>query len=131
MTERILLVQGNTRPQLIFTVRDENTAQGDYLGDVINLNGCTLLFKMREAGATEIKAALPAYPVPGFEQPDGSITMESPYDLSGVGGRAIMDWTPEALDTPGDYEAELDITFPDATVQTVYRLLKLRVREAF
>jgi hypothetical protein len=32
---------------------------------------------------------------------------------------------------PGDYEGEIEITFVDTTVQTVYDLLKFKVREDF
>jgi hypothetical protein len=33
--------------------------------------------------------------------------------------------------TPGDYEGEIEITFTDGQIQTVYDVLKFRVREDF
>jgi hypothetical protein len=32
---------------------------------------------------------------------------------------------------PGDYEGEIEITFPDGQIQTVYDPLKFKVREDF
>jgi hypothetical protein len=39
---------------------------------------------------------------------------------------------PTSLDgAPGDYEGEIEITFADSTIQTVYDLLKFKLRQDF
>jgi hypothetical protein len=40
-------------------------------------------------------------------------------------------WPAGALDTAGSFEGEIEITFADGTVQTVYDRLRFKVREEF
>ena len=69
--------------------------------------------------------------LPGFTAEDGSVITASQYTESGSGGRVIFAWTETALDTAGDMVGEVDVTFPDGSVQTVYELVRFRVREQF
>lgn len=109
MAEKIKLVQNDTRPNLEMVLTDENT------GAAINLTGATVKLNMRKAGETASYKKL-------------TCTLSDPTN-----GAAYLDWNtdPTALAVAGDYEAEVEITFADARVQTVYDLLKIHVRETF
>jgi hypothetical protein len=110
MSERIKLVRNDTRPALVCTLTDDTT------GEAININGATALLRFREAGSTTLQAT-----VPGFVT-DGNAGQVAFYPAS----------APEMLQGPdGDYEGEIEITFSDGQVQTVYDILKFRVREDF
>lgn len=110
MAEKIKLVQGDTRPSLICTITDENT------GDPIGLSGATVYLKFREVGATALRGTL-----------TGVVT-------NAAGGVVQFNWSdqPTILDgSAGDYEGEIEIVFADTTRQTVYDLLKFKLREDF
>lgn len=110
MADKIKLVQGDTRPSLVCTITDEFT------GDPIDITGCTCLLKFREVASSTLKATL-----------TGTIT-------SGVEGEVTFYWAqvPTSLDgDPGDYEGEIEITFTDGQRQTVYDLIKFKMREDF
>jgi hypothetical protein len=62
---------------------------------------------------------------------DGTIITTPPYDTPGRGGRLQMNWSPTALDTAGEFEAEVEATFAGGAVQTAYDLLKFTVRPQF
>jgi hypothetical protein len=110
MAEKIRLVQGDTRPSLVTTLTDSTT------GDAINITGATVRLKFRAAGATTLQATIV-----------GTVT-------DGAAGTVVFDWSdePTSLDgAPGDYEGEIEITFADSTIQTVYDLLKFKLRQDF
>lgn len=107
MAERIDLVRGDTRPQLRVVLTDEVTAEP------INLTGATGLLKFRELGTTTLSATL-----------TGTVT----DPLNGI---IIFEWGNNSLNTAGEFEGELSITFPDSSVQTAYDILRFRVREDF
>lgn len=127
MAEKIRLVAGDSRPQLIFSITDQDT------GVPINFSetDTVVRVKLREAGGTDIKATMICGKLIGVVNADGTVNYNAPYNTPGSGGRVYMDWEPGALSNAGEYEAEIEITFPDGTVQTVYDLLKFRVREQF
>lgn len=116
MSSRIKLVQGDTRPQLRVTITEEsaNCCQSDG-GTEINLEGTTCIMKFREAGSTTVLDTL-----------NGFVT-------DGPGGVVVFPWNSTTLEVPeGDYEGEIEIVFPNGGgKQTVYELLKFRVREDF
>lgn len=124
MAEKIKLVQGDTRPALVVTVTDQTT------GDPIGLTGATVRLKFREAGSETVKATLTGTLLPGILV-NGSISVASPYDTPGAGGRVSFAWTAAALDTSGEFEGEIEVTFSDTSIQTVYDKLKFKVREQF
>jgi hypothetical protein len=110
MTDKIKLVQGDTRPALICTLKDENT------GEAIDLTDCTVVLKFRALGSETLQATVPGSVVNG---PAGSVVF---YPAS----------APEMLQgEPGDYEGEVEITFADGQKQTVFDPLKFKVREDF
>lgn len=110
MTEKIKLVQGDTKPALVCTITDEVT------GLPITLTGATVRLKFRQVGSTTLTATI-----------TGSITDAAAGQVAFLPASA-----PQMLQgEPGDYEGEIEITFADSTVQTVYDLLKFRVREDF
>lgn len=110
MAEKIKLVQGDTKPALVCSITDETT------GNAISLTGATVRLKFRAAGATELTATVV-----------GAVTDAAAGQVAFYPASA-----PEMLQgEPGDYEGEIEITFADSTVQTVYDLLKFKVREDF
>jgi hypothetical protein len=110
MAEKIKLVQGDTKPALVCTITDDTT------GSVLSLVGATVRLKFREVGATTLTATI-----------TGSLTDAANGQVTFFPATA-----PEMLaSASGDYEGEIEITFADSTVQTVYDLLKFKVREDF
>lgn len=109
MTEKIKLVQGDVdRPQIRATITDENT------GDIIDISGSTVVLKFRKVGDTELTDTI-----------DGTVT-------DGAAGQVVFAMTETSLaGDAGDYEGEIEITFDGTGVQTVYDLLKFRVRAQF
>lgn len=110
MADKIKLVQGDTKPALVCNITDETT------GQAISLTGATVRLKFRAAGATNLTATVV-----------GSITNGAAGEVAFYPASAPQMLQGEA----GDYEGEIEITFADNTVQTVYDLLKFRVREDF
>jgi hypothetical protein len=110
MTDKIKLVQGDTRPAIVCTVTDETT------GDPINITGATVVMKFRSVGRTTLQATIA-----------GSVTSGSTGQVVFYPASSPAMLTGDA----GDYEGEIEITFSDGQVQTVYDLLKFKVREDF
>lgn len=109
MAEKIKLVQGDTRPQIQTTLTDDTT------GLPIDITGATCVMKFRAVGATVLTDTL-----------NGAVT-------NGPGGVVVFLWNTNTLECDaGDYEGEIEITFPNNTGrQTVYDLLKFKVRADF
>ena len=108
MSEKIKLVQGDTRPQIQVTLTDENT------GNVIDVTGATIKMFFRAVGISGILDTL-----------DGVIT-DAPN------GVVVFAWNSNTLaSAEGQYEGEVQVTFSDATIQTAYSLLKFIVRADF
>jgi hypothetical protein len=110
MAEKIKLVQGDTKPALVCNITDETT------GNAIGLTGATVLLKFRAVGATDLTATVTG------SITDGSIGQVAFYPASAP---AML------LGEAGDYEGEIQITFSDGTIHTVYDLLKFKLREDF
>lgn len=126
MAEKIKLVQGDTKPALVISLTDEST------GSAIDVSGATTRLKFRAAGSSTVLSTLTATKIAGFVTADGTIDSTAPYDVPGKGGRIQFNWTAGSLDVdPGDYEGEIEISYPDSTIQTVYDVLKFKVREDF
>ena len=106
--DKIKLVQGDTRPTLVCTLTDDSS------GDAINITGATVRLKFRQVGSTTLKDTI-----------IGTVT-------SGEGGVVTFTWGSDALDgPPGEYEGEIEIVFSDNSIQTVYDLLKFKLRSEF
>lgn len=110
MAEKIKLVQGDTRPALVCAITDDTT------GAAIDITGATVLLKFRQAGSTTLQATLTGSVTNG---PAGQVAFYPASDPAMLQG------------APGEYEGEIEITFADGQRQTVYDLLKFKVREDF
>lgn len=110
MTDKIKLVQDDTRPALVCTITDDVT------NAAINITGATVLLKFRSIGSDTLQATVTGTVTDG---PNGVVVFypaSNPAMLSGAAG---------------DYEGEIQITFSDGQIQTVYDLLKFKVRSDF
>jgi hypothetical protein len=109
MAERIKLVQGDTYPQVSVSLTDENT------GDPIDLTGATATLHFRSVGGTTALFSRQMY-----INPQQATT-----------GKAVIAWGSGDLNVAaGDYEGEVEVYWASTGArQTVYDLLKFRVRE--
>ena len=120
-SETLYLVQGDTLPQLKITIRDQNTAAPGQTLDQedqttwakVDLTGATVRMKVREVGSATIKDTL-----------IGTLT-------DAVNGEVVFLFDSDTLDTSGTFEAEIEYTATNGSIQTVYDLIKLQVREQF
>lgn len=127
-TDKIRLVQGDTAPQLQLSLTDQRTRRPQDL----SAPGTTARLLFREVGADTVKATMPCFAIAGYVDPEtGDVDYRPPYDVAGRGGRLAMDWSADALDTAGEFEGEVEVTFPDGRVQTAFAILKFQVREQF
>ena len=120
--ETINLVQGDTKPQLNFTIRDSATAvAGKTLDEddsstwaIINITNYTIKLKFKALNSSTV------------------LFTENLGITSAAGGTCYMIWPADSLDiTAGIYEGELELTDGSSKVQTVYDKLKFKVREQF
>ena len=126
MSTKIRLVQGDTKPAIIVSLTDEVS------GAPIGLNTATVRMFFRALGETTILTTLTGSLLAGRVIEDGTIDSSSPYDLAGSGGRVQFSWGSTDLVQPaGDYEGEIEITYADGAKQTVFDLLKFKLREDF
>jgi hypothetical protein len=126
MAEKIKLVQGDTKPVLIVSLTDEAT------GTPISITNATARMYFRAVGSTTILATITGTLLVGRLLEDGSVDSTAPYDVLGAGGRVQFSWGSTDLVQPaGDYEGEIEVTFSDSSKQTVYDLLKFKLREDF
>jgi len=126
MSDRILLVQGDTLPQLTVTI-----TQDDDAGAPVDISLATVRLKFRLVGSTTLKATLVGELLTGYDDGSGVVNENPPYDGLGVGGRVRFTWGLNDLDTAGSYEGEVEVASPGAQVQTVYDKLKFKVRAQF
>lgn len=110
MTEKIKLVQGDTRPAIVCTITDETTAAA------VNITGATVVLKFRPVGSTTLQATV-----------TGTVTSGSTGQVTFYPASTPAMLTGDA----GDYEGEIEITFSDGQIQTLYDLLKFKIREDF
>lgn len=108
MTDKIRLVQGDTRPYIRLTLRDAD-------GTAINVADAAVRMKFRAYGTDQTLFTVLAL------QPNG-----------GSDGVVVFGFPVGALNIdPGPYEAEVEIDFGENEVQTVYDVLKFTVRAQF
>lgn len=131
MADKIKLVQGDTRPQIKCVITDANT------GNIVDISGSTVALKFRKSGTTQVLFTLPGYLQAGLEDANGNVTQAAPgeaYAVAGKGGRVAFQFTTGQLNiAPGQYEGEIEVTFPapNAGVQTVFAPLIFQVRAQF
>jgi hypothetical protein len=119
--QTLKLVTGDTLPELTFTLRDSQTAApGKTLDNndsttwaPIDVTGSSVKLRLRELGSTTVKSTL-----------NCTVT-------SGIEGKVATNFPTGTLDTAGTFEGELEITFSSGGIQTVYDLIKLKVRSDF
>lgn len=105
---RIRLVRNDTGPQIRFTLVDEST------GDPINLSSATATLHMKSATT-------------GLVVLSRSLTIPVSTAAQGI---AIAVWDAGDLNlTPGDYDGEVETVLSTGIRQTVYDVLKFRIRE--
>lgn len=109
-SEKIRLVRNDTRPAIVCTITDDTT------GAAVNIAGATVRLKFRAAGVEALTATVIGSVTDG---PAGQVTffpVTAPEMLAGE---------------PGDYQGEIEITFPDGQIQTVFDLLRFKIRQDF
>lgn len=112
MADKIKLVQRDTRPQLRATLSYEDTDPPV----PVDVTGGTPRLYFRRTGESELIDTL-----------EGVVT-------DGPAGRVVFDWNPGTLDIEvgtGDFEGQIEVTFADGGRQTVYDLLKFKMRPEF
>lgn len=120
-SQTLNLVTGDTLPELTFTLKDsQEAASGSILDSEdsstwapINVTGATVRLRIRELGSSTVKSTLTC-----------TIT-------DGANGKVATNFPTGTLDTAGTFEGELEITFSNGGIQTVYDLIKLKVRSDF
>lgn len=120
-SQTLKLVTGDTLPELTFTLKDSQTAAAGKTLDEgdsstwapINVSGGSVKLRLREVGSTTIKSTLTCTVV------------------DGAAGKVATDFPAGTLDTAGTFEGEIEITFSTGGIQTVYDLIKLKVRSDF
>ena len=125
--KRIRLVQGDSRPLLLLSVQDCTS------GKPIDLSsaGTQALFKFRAVGERTVKSTMPCAKLPGMLDENNVVVYPIEYETPGSGGRLRVEWKQDTLDKAGEFEAELEVTFPDGTIQTLFDVIKFRIREEF
>jgi hypothetical protein len=125
MSDRIKLVQGDTRPQIVVSLKNQ-------LGSAIPCQGAVVKLYFRAEDSDTVLQTITGTLLPGFLNEDGSINDASPYNVVGAGGRVSFNWPAGALNVDaGNYQGEIEINFADGTIQTVYDILKFKLRADF
>jgi hypothetical protein len=110
MADKIKLVQGDTGPQLRLTFTDEDT------GTPTDLSNATVTLHFRALGDTT-----PIFSRQAYVNPQTATT-----------GIAVLSWQAGDLDVAaGDYEGEIEVVRSSGVRETIYELLKFKVREDF
>lgn len=120
-SQTLNLVAGDTLPELNLTLKDSNAAASGYTLDPndsdtwgpIDLTGATVRLRIREIGTTTVLSTL-------------TCSVTNP-----TGGQVITNFPTGTLTSAGIFEGEIEITFSTGGKQTVYDLLKLKVRDDF
>lgn len=123
--DTIYAVKGDTLPEVQLTLRDSNTAaQGQTLDPddettwaPIDLSGATVRVKLRLLGEDTIAANIRA-------------VREEPF-ANGKAFFQFQDAGASVLTEEGVYEGEIEITYQDGGIHTIYDMLRLNVRDDF
>lgn len=126
MAEKIKLVQGDSHPQIRCVVSDPST------GQALNIATAVTRLKFRALGTSSVLFTLVGTPLSGLEDAQGTLSLAPPFDVAGVGGIVVFMFGLNDLNVPpGAYQGEIEITFADSTVQTVYEPLVFSIRAQF
>jgi hypothetical protein len=131
MASKILLVQNDSKPRLIFNVVDQNNNNAPF-----DLSQCSsVVFQFYQAPTTII-ATGPCTLMAGYIDQYGNTITTPPYNVPGAGGRCYIDWLTlqsggvavDALINPGEYLGVLQLFYADSSRQTIYQPQKFSVR---
>jgi hypothetical protein len=112
MAETFKYVQGDTGPQLRLTLTDEDT------GTATDLTGATVKLHFKAAGEDTVLFSKTLY--------------VNPAPAESVKGIAIVNWAVGELDQPaGAYKGEIEVVRASGVRETLYDLLKFKIREDF
>lgn len=104
----IKLVKNDNRPIITLTVALDD-------GSLVSLVGATEVIHFRKRGTTTVLS-----------------TLSCTHVTDGSDGKTYFKFTGAALDVDsGMYEGELEITYGDGDKQSVYDVLRFRVRDEF
>ena len=120
-SDSIKLVVGDTLPELLFTLKDSNTAAAGKTLDVedsttwaaVNLTGGSVKLRIRKVGTTTVLSTITAAITSAA---NGEVTISFP---SGT-------WT-----AAGTFEGEIEYTTSAGGIQTVQDLIKFNLRDDF
>ena len=120
-SQTLNLVVGDNLPELTLTLKDSNSAASGYTldpdnsdtWDPIDITGATVRLRLREVGTTAVTSTL-------------TCSVTSPTN-----GVAITNFPTGTLTKAGVFEGEVEIEFSNGNKQTVYDLLKLKIRDDF
>jgi hypothetical protein len=102
-------VQGDTGPQLRFTITEQD-------GSAASLTGATATLHVRAAGETTLLFSRQLVLL----------------DQSNSPGVAVVQWAEGYLNQdPGSYEGELEIVKYNGVRETLYNKIKIKIREDF
>lgn len=109
MSDVIKLVRNDNRPLITLTITDETT------GAVLDLSGASVSVHFRKSGTTTVLA-----------------TLACTFVTDGSDGKVRFNFAGSALDVEaGTYEGEIEITHVGGDKETLYEVLRFRVREEF
>lgn len=124
MSNRIKLVQNDTRPDIIVALQDRDTDVGidvSAAGTHVYMN-----FQTDPCPGT-VLATITGTKLPGSLDVDGNL--QTNPTTPGAGGRVKFSWVAGVLDVdPGQYAGVVYISFADGTTQTMFDTLKFVVR---
>lgn len=110
MTDRIKLVQGDTGPQIRLNLTDTET------GLPTNLTGASVKLHFRAQDTETVLFSRSA-----FINPDEAAT-----------GRCYIEWAVGDLNVDeGNYEGEVEVVNATGVRETIYQILKFKVRKDF
>jgi len=129
----LTVVQGDTKPPLVINLAQETTnySTGLVTDSPIDVSTSTVLLKIRKVGSNTLIDTITCINLPGFEYANGVVNLTPPFNMPGKGGRIMANWKTNSLSVAGVIEGEVEITYPDGTIQTAANVVKLRVKPQF
>jgi hypothetical protein len=120
-SDTVLLVTNDSLPELTLTLKDKNTAASGQVLDEdnsdtwepVDLTGATVRFRVRPIGSTTLTATLVC-----------TVT-------DATNGKVVTNFPTGTLTTAGNYEGEIEITYSTGAMQSVYDLIRFKVRSEF
>ena len=117
----IPVVVGDTRPELVATIRNSNSAASgavltpddDTTWAVINITGATVKLYIRKSGETDLQDTI-----------TGVIA-------DGANGIVAFTYNADTWTEAGVFEGEIEVTFSDGGIQTMHDKIKFKVRDEF